>query len=153
MIHFTEHRQQLLEALDRLEPDTQPAFGSMNAQQMVEHVTQAINISNGQLNAPLLIDEERAAKQKRIMIYTDRPFPMGMQAPSVDGTPAKLQFFSLAEAKAELIRQIDAFDAWYRDNPDAMCMHPFLGPLNHEEWVKFQSKHITHHFKQFLILD
>jgi len=152
MTHFTEQRQDILDALDRLEVDTKPAFGMMTPQHMVEHVAQAISISNGELTLRLMVDEERAAKQKRIMIYTDRPFPMGMQAPASEGKLTKLRFSNLDEAKAELIRQIEAFDMWYRENPDAMCMHPFLGPLNHEEWVKFQSKHITHHFKQFFLV-
>jgi hypothetical protein len=78
---------------------------------------------------------------------------MGMQAPAMEGKLAKLRFFSLDEANAELLKQMEAFDTWYRENPDSTCMHPFLGPLNHDEWVKFHSKHITHHFKQFLILD
>lgn len=153
MIHFTEQRQEILDAINRLQPDTKPSFGMMTPQHMVEHVAQAISISNGERTIRLMVDEDRAAKQKRIMIYTDRPFPMGMQAPAMDGQLAKLRFTNLDEAKADLIHHINTFDTWHRDNPDAGCMHPFLGLLNHEEWVKFHSKHVTHHFQQFQILD
>ncbi len=149
MIHFTEQRQEFLDALNRLSPDTLPAFGMMTPQHMVEHLSQAISISNGDRTIRLMVDEDRAAKQKRIMIYSDRPFPMGMQAPAMEGKLAKLRFDSLDEAKEELIRHMNKFDTWHRINPDAGCIHPFLGLLNHQEWVKFHSKHITHHFKQF----
>jgi hypothetical protein len=149
MIHFTEQRQEILDALNRLSPDTLPAFGMMTPQHMVEHLSQAISISNGDRTIRLMVDEDRAAKQKRIMIYSDRPFPMGMQAPAMEGKLAKLRFDSLDEAKEELIRHMNMFDTWHRINPDAGCIHPFLGLLNHQEWVKFHSKHMTHHFKQF----
>lgn len=152
MIHFTEQRQEILEALLSLQVDTKPAFGMMTPQHMVEHVSQAIGISNGNLSIKLHVDEERAAKQKRIMIYTDRPFPKGMQAPTMEGKLAKLRFSNLDEAKADLINQMNAFDTWHRKNPGVGCMHPFLGLLTHEEWVKFHSKHITHHFQQFFLV-
>lgn len=152
MTHFTLQRQEILDAIDKLQPDTKPSFGMMTPQHMIEHVAQAISISNGERTIKLHVDEDRAAKQKRIMIYSDRPFPMGMQAPTIAGKLAKLRFGSLDEAKVELIRQINTFDTWHRDNPDARCMHPFLGPLTHEEWVKFHSKHVTHHFQQFFLV-
>jgi hypothetical protein len=152
MIHFTEQRQEILDAIHRLQADTQPAFGIMSPQHMLEHVAQAISISNGNLTIRLMVDEDRAAKQKRIMIFTDRPFPMGMQAPAMEGKLAKLRLETLDDAKTDLINQIEAFDTWHYDNPDGVCMHPFLGPLNHEEWVRFHSKHITHHFQQFFLV-
>lgn len=152
MIHFTEQRQEILNALDKLQADTQPLFGMMTPQHMVEHVAQAMSISNGIHTIKLHVDEDRAAKQKRIMIYSDRPFPMGMQAPTIAGKLGKLRFGSLDEAKAELIQQFNTFDTWHREHPEAGCMHPFLGLLNHDEWVRFHSKHITHHFKQFFLV-
>jgi hypothetical protein len=152
MIHFNDQRQQILDALQRLEFDTQPLFGIMTPQHMVEHVAQAVSISNGERTLSLMVDSDRASIQKRIMIFTDRPFPKGLQAPSLDGKQPALMFDNLDEAKRELIRQLDLFDMWYQQHPEETCMHPFLGPLNHDEWVRFHTKHLTHHFQQFSLI-
>jgi hypothetical protein len=152
MIHFNDQRQQILEALQRLEDNTQPLFGIMTPQHMVEHIAQAVSISNGERTLSLMVDSDRASTQKRIMIFTDRPFPKGMKAPSLDGKQPALMFNNLDEAKRELIRQFDLFDAWYHQHPEATCMHPFLGPLNQDEWVRFHTKHVTHHFQQFSLI-
>jgi len=35
--------------------------------------------------------------------------------------------------------------------PDTQ-IHPYYGPLNHTQWIRLHSKHITHHFTQFELL-
>lgn len=149
MIHITEQRDKLVALIQVLREDTIPSFGLMTPQHMIEHVAKAVSISNGNRNVGLLADPARAEKQKRIMLYTDRPFPMGMQAPLLDGALDVLEFATLKEAKDELVRQLDEFDAWYQNHDGSTCMHPFLGALTHDEWVVFHNKHITHHFSQF----
>ena len=149
MIHITENRSEIYQMLDRLTEETSPTFGKMSPQHMVEHVSKAVAISNGNFPVPLLIEPARAEKQKRIMIYTNRPFPMGMQAPLLGGKLDVLTHESLEEAKQALIAELEQFDQWYAQDPDRRATHPYLGDLNHDEWITFQNKHFTHHFGQF----
>jgi oxepin-CoA hydrolase/3-oxo-5,6-dehydrosuberyl-CoA semialdehyde dehydrogenase len=149
MIHITENRSGIHEMLDKLDESVVALFGKMTPQHMVEHVSKAMSISNGNLAVPLLVDPARAEKQKRIMIFTDRPFPMGMQAPSLGGNLDVLTHKNLEEAKQALKAELEKFDQWYDEDPERRSMHPFLGDLNHDEWIRFHNKHFTHHFGQF----
>ena len=149
MIHITENRSGVHEMLNRLDENVKPLFGEMSPQQMVEHVIKTMGISNGNLSVPLLNDPVRAEKQKRIMIYTERPFPKGMVAPIVDKKQYVLIHENLEEAKQALKAELEKFDQWYEEDPNRQAMHPILGNLNHDEWIKFHNKHFTHHFGQF----
>ena len=149
MIHIIEKRSDIHEMLDKLDESEVPMFGEMTPQHMVEHVSKTMSISNGNLSVPLLNDPVRAEKQKRIMIYTDRPFPKGMIAPIVDKKQYVLIHENLEKAKQALKAELVKFDRWYEEGPDRRSMHPILGELNHEEWIKFHNKHFTHHFGQF----
>jgi len=31
-------------------------------------------------------------------------------------------------------------------------VHPYYGPLNHDQWTRLHSKHVTHHFTQFELI-
>ncbi len=152
MIHIIEQRAKVLELIESLNEHTIPKFGMMTPQHMLEHVAKAVSISNGNRTVGLLADPIRAEKQKRIMLYTDRPFPMGMQAPLLDGSLDVLEFSNIRDARNALIGQLEQFDKWYVEHPGSTSMHPFLGALTHDEWVVFHNKHFTHHFAQFGLL-
>jgi oxepin-CoA hydrolase/3-oxo-5,6-dehydrosuberyl-CoA semialdehyde dehydrogenase len=135
--------------LSKLNDDTQPVFGSMRPQQMVEHLTMTIKASNGKIQATQRTSEEDGAKFKAEMIYTDMEFPMGIKTPTIPDGPPVYVYTDLPAAIAALKTELQDFENYYKNSPDASPTHARLGVLDHNEWLIFHSKHFTHHFKQF----
>ena len=58
----------------------------------------------------------------------------------------------MEEAVADLSRSVEAFETYFKVDPDIRTMHPVFGELNFEEWVLLHYKHVTHHLRQFELL-
>ena len=136
--------------LRKLNPDTQPKFGIMTPQHMVEHLILLVKLSNGGIKGQLMQSKETAVKWKQSLIYTDMEFPMGVRIPGEEESVLTgLRYENLEKAVDKLEDEIKKFEDFFQNNSHETTMHPALGLLNHEEWTIFHNKHFTHHFKQF----
>ena len=141
--------QEINSRLESLKEDSQPIFGKMTAQHMIEHLILTIKISYGRIKIPHFEPSERQLKEKQNLLYTVMEFPEGIKAPGLPDELLPLRYANLNEAKKELIKSIEAFNELFTANPDLIFIHPRLGLLNQTEWRTFHEKHLTHHFKQF----
>ncbi len=138
------------ELLVKLSKDTVPAWGVMDAQQMIEHLALALKVSNGLLDLPLSSEESRAEKLKRISLMSERPLPQGFQNPLLPLTPLPYETEDLDQAYAFLDHQLSLFFEHFSSMPEGYTrMHNMFGLLNYEEWLWFHYKHFQHHFTQF----
>lgn len=136
--------------LQSLQADTQPHWGTMHAQEMVEHLRMPFTVSNGVVVAPLSVDAERAQRSYDYIFIQKKP--MARNIKGVIPPASQLDYPNLAEAIEGLRPSIDAFFAYYAANPTATPVHPVFGKLNFDEWTFFQYTHIRHHFIQFGLL-
>ncbi len=144
------NRQELNSRLNKLTENTQPQWGSLKAQNMVEHLAKTVQYTNGKKEIAQRNSDEEAMKAKQAFIYTDMEMSMGLKSPLLPAEgPVQFEFSSLDEAKENLNRELDDFEAWHVSHPDAVFIQPRLGKLNYKEWIIFHNKHFTHHFKQF----
>ena len=141
--------QEINSRLQLLTKDSQAKFGKMTAQHMVEHLILTFKISYGRIKIPHFEPNERQAKEKAGLLYTEMEFPIGIKAPGLPEELLPLRYSNLEEAQHELIKTIEAFNHFFEENPSQEIIHPRLGMLNHEEWKTFHQKHLSHHFKQF----
>jgi hypothetical protein len=140
-----------LEVLGKLDATTQPLWGNMSAQRMVEHLTDGISMSRGRGDFKVVVPEEKAAQLKQFL-YSDKPMAQNIQVP-----------FALPDTTLRNVDLDDAIDeftlAWVdyeeerEEDPNKMANHPFYGSLTREEWLIVHSKHFTHHFKQFGLIE
>jgi len=140
---------QIQDSLKMLNDDTEPVFGKMTAQHMVEHLTQALKLSVGKIKYPPFTPSEKALKSKDILLFTELEMPMGMTPPNDTGELYPLKYPDLEKAKEALLLAWDEYLEYYEKNSDASEVHPRFGYLNKDEWDRFHYKHIMHHFKQF----
>ncbi|MDX5346619.1 MAG: DUF1569 domain-containing protein [Hymenobacteraceae bacterium] len=139
------------ELLEHLNENTTPAWGSMNAQQMVEHLISSIRISNGKTDVakvPLLTPEEQLPAYREFL-FSDRPFNRNTPNPLFDKGIPPLRAKDLDTAKARLVEELNDFFTHFEENPEKTIRHPFFGDLDFAGWQAFQRKHIAHHFSQF----
>lgn len=142
-----------LSALDKLTESVKPVWGVMTPQHMVEHLIQAVELSNGKspikdcMNPP-----EKLPVLKRILM-SSRPLPRNFVNTVVGSELKPLINKNLDSAKKELIVQLNNIDEYFNKNPEAKPNNPTFGPLNKDEWIVFHQKHFTHHFTQFGLIE
>ena len=126
-------------------------FGSMNAQQMIEHLSAVTQIASGNWNLDVYVSDEKTARRKPFL-NTENELQTGFKASFLPDEPIGLNFSSIHLAIDDLLYQLELFVKVFTEDEHKTVVHPFFGELNFEAWKKFQVKHFTHHFKQFGLL-
>ncbi|WP_405562363.1 hydroxymethylglutaryl-CoA reductase, degradative [Polaribacter sp. Asnod6-C07] len=135
--------------LSGLTRTTKPVFGKMNGQQVIEHLSLLMQISNGKIDADYYVSDEKTARRKPFL-DTDGELHIGFRAAILSDEPTPEKFNTIQEAIADLVDQITDFKNHFKTATTEN--HPFFGELDFEYWKKFHVKHFTHHFKQFNLL-
>ena len=143
-------RKNLNSLLTILQPGTLALWGTMNAQNMVEHLVEAVEYTNGKRVADLQFPIARATRQRQDLVHSDFVIPSGVSGYLPDATKTK-RFKDLATAILELNNELDAFEHFFKSE-GVTATHFEFGPMNYEEWIIWHGKHFTHHFKQFGLL-
>nr|WP_294941417.1 hypothetical protein [uncultured Mucilaginibacter sp.] len=138
-------RSALRDALAKLSAATKPVWGKMTARQMVEHLIEQVEYTNGKKTATLDVPPEDAEKGKQAWVYSDIEIPRNvfLKVLSID-----YLYPSLQTAIEQLFKELEGFDNYFRTS-GATIIHGGFGPLNHAEWLIWHGKHFTHHLKQF----
>jgi hydroxymethylglutaryl-CoA reductase len=144
-VDFTNEKE-VRSLLSNLKMDSNPLFGSMNGQQMVEHLSFLMKISNGKVNADFFVEEEKSAR-RRPFLNTENELQVGFKASMLAEEPYLAKFATINDSIDDLVKQVDAFQQHFKIVKSEN--HPFFGDLDYEYWKKFHVKHFTHHFKQF----
>jgi hypothetical protein len=139
------NRTSLRNLLLSLNPDTSPLWGNMKAQQMVEHLVDQVQWTNGKKIPTCDRPADEAHQRKMIMVYTDAQIPHNIFSGAL---PEQYQYFNIPAAVDALLQELDAFDQYFQQ-PNAIAIHGGFGPMNREEWVIWHGKHFAHHFTQF----
>jgi oxepin-CoA hydrolase/3-oxo-5,6-dehydrosuberyl-CoA semialdehyde dehydrogenase len=147
-LRSTFFRRLLGEALAALQEGSQPKWGAMTAQQMVEHLAWVFEVSTGQAHVECAVPEARRERWKAFL-YDDAPMPREFRNPALVGGLPSLRHPGLAEAKAALSVEVDRFLDQCRATPSATHIHPVFGPIATEEWARSHFKHAYHHLLQF----
>ncbi len=146
--------KEIIKHVEKLKETDNPLWGSMNARQMVEHLIEAVQLSNGNLKVDNIIFDERKLPTLKRFLMSDRPLPRNFNNPIVKIIPGKYKYPDFNSSTAELLNEVKAFEKYFNENPGAVLLNPSFGPLNREEWIQFHRKHFTHHYTQFnLILE
>lgn len=141
-----------LSPIEKLKEETTPAWGIMSPQHMVEHLIQAVQLSNGKLeNNECMNSSEKLPILKRFLMST-RPLPKNFTNTVVGAELKILRNSNLKEAINKLESEVKDINNYFTENPDLKPINPTFGPLNKEEWIQFHKKHFIHHFTQFGLL-
>ena len=133
--------------LKHLSSDSKPEWGSMNAQQMIEHLSNSIDLSTGIIQGQLSIAEDKVERALSFL-HSEKPFPRGFKVNYAPENPP-LRNENLDAAIDKLAMKWVAFEEYFISQPEARNIHPVYGNLDHEGWLRVHSKHFTHHFTQF----
>lgn len=143
-------KEEFVPLLRQLQPATQPAWGKMDAQQMVEHLRNAFKVANGKFQVTEMITTDTAHLEKlQAFIMTDKPFRENTKSPALPDEPLPKRFDSLSTAIDKMEEELKAVFAVYEANPELEILNPVFGKLNFHQQVALLYKHVTHHLHQF----
>jgi hypothetical protein len=93
-------------------------------------------------------------KLPRMLAFLDSDKPMAKEIQVPFATPEmQHRHEELELAVDEFVDAFLTFEELYESNTELTHIHPFYGPLNFNQWKRLNSKHLTHHFTQFGLID
>ena len=134
--------------LKKLKPADEGKWGLMNAQQMVEHFTDAVKNANGKLKLPSLVGGEKLVKM-RAFLLSEEPFKENTKNPLIPETGIQLRQPDLPSAIDKLKKELDYFFEVYQKDPELTIINSFFGELDYKMNVQLLYKHALHHLRQF----
>ncbi|RZJ34331.1 MAG: phenylacetic acid degradation bifunctional protein PaaZ [Flavobacterium sp.] len=147
-------REKIDEYLSKLTKDHQPNWGTMTPQHMVEHLESALLMAAGKFGDYEIATPAEHLDKFREMIFNHKPMPQGHKHPLMKPDSVEdLRHPDLQTAKQKLKEAYDAFEQYFKENPDARTKNAVFGMMDKFEWDLLNTKHFNHHFKQFGILD
>lgn len=141
-------KEKITNALDQLTVDSEPLWGKMSAQHMVEHLILTFRISSGMMDVAIVTDDRLLPIQKRFLL-SSKPLPKLFINPVIVENLLPLEFDNLETAKEELINALNKYEEYFTINSNSTPAHPIFGLLTKAEWDVFHNKHFEHHFSQF----
>ena len=139
--------ENVIKILDKLNVNSTPLWGKMNAQQMIEHLANGFKMASGKITFQNEVNEEVMTKMKEFL-YTDKPMKKEVTVAFAPENPELIHEEIELAIDDFVIEWID-FEEYFESNPDAQTSHPYYGNLNYSEWCLLHKKHLTHHFLQF----
>ena len=135
--------------LDDLSDKTQPLWGEMTPQHMLEHLIKAVQSSNGELTFDECMNPKEKYQLLNRILLSKKVLPKHFVNTVIGKGLKPLLYNGLEEAKERLILEINNFYKYFETHDNSKPMNVTFGPLGKEEWIVFHNKHFTHHFTQF----
>ena len=135
----------------QLKPDTEPRFGLMTPQHMVEHLTLGVKTSVKRYGEPEGTPTDRQLGFKRFIekgaIFEHRPNN------KTKADLPELKYKSLEEALQQIPVAVERFYNHFEANQDFKAYSAFMGELGFEELELFHYMHFRYHLWQFGLLE
>ena len=145
-------RTQMMPLFKKLTADVKAKWGVMDPQQMVEHFSETMRYANGKTKLPLFTPEEHLPRLRAFML-SEKPFRENTKNPMIGEVPAPLKHKLLADAIAELEKEVNSFFVAFDDDENLITQNPIFGILTYSENVHLVHKHALHHLRQFGVVE
>ena len=137
--------QEILSRVDALDPSAKPAWGKMNASQMLAHCNQTLRVVTGKMNLPRTLIGRILGPMVRSAYVGETPLRKNSPTNPEFVITDTRDFAKEKEFYKALVKE-------FHEGGEAKCTrhpHSFFGPLTPEEWGRTTYKHLDHHLSQF----
>ena len=139
--------------LNKLTDDTRPKWGILTPQHMVEHIEFFLRMAVGEVKTKVTTPEKYIERVQE-SLFNYEPMVKKFDHPLLKkGKLEELRFSNLQEAKGALLSAYDAFEIYFKENPEAQTPNTIFGLLDKELWDLLNRKHLHHHFSQFGLIE
>ena len=138
--------------LRKLSAEQMGKWGKMNAQQMVEHITDTLRVTNGKKYQNKELTPEQTEKARSFFL-SEKPFRENTTNHLLPVVPYPFSNATIQDAIKEMEQELNEFFSSFENNSEHKTINPFAGEFNFEQWVHLLHKHFVHHAKQFGLID
>jgi Protein of unknown function (DUF1569) len=143
-LHDPEVREAIKSRVRNLQSDGRRKWGAMTVDQMLWHVSGALELCLGRMDSGGESAPFPMPKSMLRFVVLNLPRPKGV--PTLRAITATKRYDFQAE-QARCLKLIDEFTA--KPIRDRWPEHPVLGNLSGSQYSRLQAKHILHHLEQF----
>ena len=148
------NRDNINNYLTKLTVSHKANWGTMTPQHLVEHMEQQFLFAAGQKGDFEIVTSPEQLDKWRETIFNHKPMPRGHKHPLMrENALEDLLHPDIQTAKQKLIDAFDAYEQFFKENPDLRTKNVVFGMMDKFEWDLLSTKHFNHHFNQFGILD
>ena len=135
-------KQEIIDRINKLTPQTQRQWGKMNVEQMLAHVQLPISCAYGthQVKGSFLL--KLLGPLFKSVLYNEKPYKQSLPTDKSYVVVDKKDF---EKEKEGLLEKLSMFS---NDNI-VLLNHPVWGKMSKDQWSKATWKHLDHHLKQF----
>ena len=138
-------RNEILQRIEKLTPESKPLWGSMNVAQMMAHCANAAKMPTGEI-ATKRVGFPINLLGKLVKSKVLAEGPLRKNSP----TAAEIKVTDPKEFDTEKTNFIRAVKKLSAENAvEKNAVHPFFGSMTPEEWGRINYKHADHHLSQF----
>jgi hypothetical protein len=135
-------RQELLDRLERLSPESARVWGTMTAHQMLAHLADWMLMAKGELETAPIKRVLRYPPLKQLAIYW-LPFPRNVStAPELKSRKPSAWNVERDAVRAH-VQSFENLDL------EPWPEHPVFGKMSGRAWCVFAYRHMDHHLRQF----
>ena len=148
------NRDNINNYLNKLTVSHKANWGTMTPQHLVEHMEQQFLFAAGQKGDFEIVTSPEQLDKWRETIFNHKPMPREHKHPLMrENALEDLLHPDIQTAKQKLIDAFDAYEQFFKENPDLRTKNVVFGMMDKFEWDLLSTKHFNHHFNQFGILD
>src|SRR3954451_24608776 len=140
-----ETRDELVERLGRLSPQSERQWGKMAPSQMMEHTARALEMATGKGPMKHAFIGKAMGWIFKSKFLGEEPFSKNSPTGPTLIIKDDPDFESTRERLRELITEFHDLGEGGLDGN----IHGFFGPLTGKQWGESQYKHLDHHLRQF----
>ena len=136
-------KQEIIDRINKLTPQTKQLWGKMNASQMLAHVQMPIRIAYGthQPKGSFLL--RLIGPLFKSKLWDENPYKQ-----SLPTDPTFIMIGEEKEFEKEKLSLLNLINSFSNESIVGE-QHPVFGKLTKENWSKATWKHLDHHLKQF----
>jgi hypothetical protein len=133
--------------LSTINPETKGLWGKMNAHQMTEHMVYAFRQASGKDSYTLLTPEDNVPKMQAFLM-SEKTFKENTPNVLIGDNTIPVVHANIKDSLKQLQDEINYFFEAYKE-PGKTITNPFFGNLDYNMQVQLLHKHAWHHLRQF----
>ena len=135
-------KQEIINRINKLTPDSKALWGKMNAGQMLAHLQMPIGVADVTHQLKRTFFGRIVGPMVKSILYNEKPFKRSLPT---DKSFLMTDRKDFEKEKQKLLQMIGHFSETNIVNET----HTFFGKLTKEQWSKGTWKHLDHHLQQF----
>lgn len=140
-----DDKNDIINRIDQLHPDSKPMWGKMSVSQMLAHCIVPTKVSTGDIPGKQNIFGILFGKIAKKRMVSEEPFKKNLPTDPSFVVKHDPDFYESQQELKTLIEKLYNTDK----NELVQRKHPFFGKLTIDEWGLLNYKHFDHHLRQF----